>query len=80
MRAKTNTASACWHTILCAATLLKDTLENPCQFNRQVSPGASRGSGEEERAREDVKNCLDQVEETFRPSQVVFLGPHDPDT
>ena len=41
-------------------------------------PGAPRGSGEEERARKDVKNCFGQVEETFRPSQVVFLGPTTP--
>jgi hypothetical protein len=79
MRAKTNTASTCWHTIICAATFLKETLENPSQLTGGI-PGAPRGSGEEERARKELKNRFGQVEETFRPSQVVFLGPHDPDT
>jgi len=36
--------------------------------------------GKEERASEELKNCFGQVEEAFRPSQVVFRGPHDPHT
>jgi hypothetical protein len=80
MRAKTNTASACWHTLPCAAAFLNETLENPPSLNRRGSPRSPRGSGEEERARKELKNCFGQVEETFRPGQVVFRGPHDPDT
>ena len=80
MRTKTNTASTCWHTLPRAATFLKEALENPSSLNRQESPRSPRGSGEEERARKELKNRFGQVEETFRPSQVVFLGPHDPDT
>jgi hypothetical protein len=79
MRAKTNTASTCWHTSLCAATFLKETLEIRRNLTGGI-PRSPRGSGEEERARKDLKNCFGQVEETFRPSQVVFLRPHDPDT
>ncbi len=80
MRAKTYTASTRWHTLLCAATILKETLENPSSLNRRESPRSPRrlrGRGTRE---ERVKNCFGQVEETFRPSQVVFRGPHDPDT
>ena len=74
MRAKTNTEYVLAHTPL-AVTFLKETLENPSSLNRQGSPRSSRGSGEEERARKELKNCIGQVEETFRPSHVVFRRP-----
>jgi hypothetical protein len=78
MRAKTNTASTCWHTLPCAATFLKESLENPSSLNRQRSPPSSRGSGEEERARKEFKNCFGQVEENLSAKSSSFSGAREP--
>jgi hypothetical protein len=81
MRAKTNTASKCWRTILAGAVRPQSFgihWKIHCNLTDGIPACASRLRGRG--TREEIRKKPLRLGETFRPSQVVFLGPDDPDT